>query len=410
MAIRTSDGRQVTGVQGSTPADDASQSPEQIAYRQALRKREAEMEAQYGPNWRSMRTPDGSSNLGAVAENQARADSGTGNGGIGGAFEPGGIVRNVTDSIGLTTPGESEEQKRAREAALGELNPDSWLPSEEDLVAGYVDPRDAFIELDPSQTAQTYGDSQEIGGKQRQNEKGLEGLLGQYQGLGQDFADIYNQGGMTEADRAKLQQGQFSNAQKWRGQREGVMQDFAARGLSGSNSELLAALQGGQDFANANAMENAAIQQSSQARMMDALYGQGDMLGQQANVRGQMGDMMSDRRASAFDEDFTRRSAADAFAENNTRERRRLQMDYENLENQRRQDQVGARKYIGETKERAAYGRSNLHAGHAADAGARSSEQRERFTRTGEHVANAVIGVPPTPSQPKGRPRMGGGA
>ncbi len=127
----------------------------------------------------------------------------------------------------------------------------------------------------------------------------------------QQIQDVAAQRGMTGADRARLREGQAQNAMAMRSQREGIAQNAAERGLSGSGVELAGMLGGAQAGANALASENASIQQAAQQRALQAMQAAGG-LGSQ--VRGQ-----------SFNEAYNRGAAADAFNRSNVDYRRGVQ-------------------------------------------------------------------------------------
>lgn len=98
----------------------------------------------------------------------------------------------------------------------------------------------------------------------------------QLKALGQ-LQDIGNNGGMTLADRANLEQVEGSIAAKQRGAREAILQDAQRRGGYGSGTALAAQLmsqQGGADEAHMAGINTAA---NAQARALQAIQAAGSM-------------------------------------------------------------------------------------------------------------------------------------
>lgn len=100
--------------------------------------------------------------------------------------------------------------------------------------------------------------------------------------------DIGSSGGLTDQDRAALLEQQMSTGAQERGSREAILQNMAARGLSGSGNELNAQLQNAQNSATRGALEGSQVAAMARQRALDALLGGGQMAGQmQAQDFGQ---------------------------------------------------------------------------------------------------------------------------
>lgn len=115
---------------------------------------------------------------------------------------------------------------------------------------------------------------------------------------------IYDAGGYTDAERAQMQLAERDAANFARSQRLGVERDAAARGIRGSGLELMGALDAEQAGANRASDYANQIAIAGQQRALEALAQGGTWAGQ---IRGQ-----------SFDEDATRRSAADDWAQYRT--------------------------------------------------------------------------------------------
>lgn len=107
------------------------------------------------------------------------------------------------------------------------------------------------------------------------------------------------QGGYTAEEAAAMQRMRMETAQQEQSQRQAVQQQMAMRGMAGSGAELagqLAAQQGGANRMNEQQLET---QAQAQRRALQAL--------------GMQGDLSSGMRGQSFDEESTRRGAADDF-------------------------------------------------------------------------------------------------
>jgi hypothetical protein len=90
--------------------------------------------------------------------------------------------------------------------------------------------------------------------------------------------------GLDVQDRAALSEAQGQVARQERGSREAILQDMARRGMSGSGSELAAALANQQGSADRSASVGAAAAADARGRQLAALSASGEMAGA---VRGQ---------------------------------------------------------------------------------------------------------------------------
>lgn len=96
---------------------------------------------------------------------------------------------------------------------------------------------------------------------------------------------IGSEGGLTIEDRAALQEANMLQDSRSRGAREAILQNMAARGLSGSGQELLAQLSGQQDQAQQASLM--ALQQGAlgRQRALEAIMGAGQLGGQMEDQR-----------------------------------------------------------------------------------------------------------------------------
>jgi hypothetical protein len=120
------------------------------------------------------------------------------------------------------------------------------------------------------------------------------------------------QQGLTSVDRAALNEAQGQALKAAEGQRQGVIQNMAQRGMGGSGAELIAMLGAGQQADQLNS--DAALKQSAQSQMA-AL--------QAMSQAGQLGGQV---RSSDFSEANTKASAADTIAQWNAQNQTAQQM------------------------------------------------------------------------------------
>jgi hypothetical protein len=104
-------------------------------------------------------------------------------------------------------------------------------------------------------------------------------------------------GGITDADKAAMEESQLEAGIADRGRQEAVLQSMARRGMSGSGSELAASLSSAQAASGSAAADQRAMVQGAQQRALQAMIQQGSLAG---NIRGQ-GFGEAERRAGAED-------------------------------------------------------------------------------------------------------------
>ena len=91
-------------------------------------------------------------------------------------------------------------------------------------------------------------------------------------------------GGFNAEDKANLARSQSQAAQADRGRREAIMQNMAARGMSGSGNDLLSQLQSSQAATDRQSQEGLDINAMAQRRALEAMMQSGQMSG---NMRSQ---------------------------------------------------------------------------------------------------------------------------
>lgn len=91
--------------------------------------------------------------------------------------------------------------------------------------------------------------------------------------------EVADQGGLTITDRAKLEQIKSEVRQQEKGSRDAILQNAAARGMSGSGSELAAQLAGEQGAANRLSQEAFNVGSESRREALQAKIAAGDLGG-----------------------------------------------------------------------------------------------------------------------------------
>lgn len=92
--------------------------------------------------------------------------------------------------------------------------------------------------------------------------------------------EVGAEGGMTATDRARLAQIQGEQAATLRGQQGAIMQNLAARGMSGGTSELVARQLAAQEAANRAAQQGLDVKAQAEQRALQAIMQSGQLGGQ----------------------------------------------------------------------------------------------------------------------------------
>ena len=119
---------------------------------------------------------------------------------------------------------------------------------------------------------------------------------------GNKLDDVYQSEGMTTADRAAARLAENESAAAERRQRAALLQNFAARGMSGSGSEMAAGLSAQQGQANRLAQQQAQQKIAARTRALQALQQKQSNIGQRGALGGQV-----------YSQDRTRGRAIDTF-------------------------------------------------------------------------------------------------
>ena len=203
----------------------------------------------------------------------------------------------------------------------------------------------------------------------------------------QQMQDIASQGGLTSADRARLQDIRNQEAIAEKGQRESILQNAQSRGVAGSGLELaqqLAAQQGGATRASSRDLGVADI---AQQRALAAIQNSAQIGG---NLQGQ---------------DYQRASAQDEINRFNTEYKNRAGIATAgNRQDIQYQNQIALPQMRAQNSLNRTLGITGVgnQIGQARDA------QAQQTRNTVQDVAGLFAGLPPTSGTTSGASRMAG--
>lgn len=255
-----------------------------------------------------------------------------------------------------------------RDAARGEGEADRNRAYWEDLAGSAPSADDLAVDYEQEGDIAYQGDMRE----------GVAGAYGggfgeaaQRRALAQ-MERLYQEGGLTGADRAMMDSVRRAQEQAARGQREAIVQQANARGMGGSGTSLLAQMQGS-DAAQSRAADfDAQMAQAAQQRAFQAMQAS-------AGLGGQM-------RGQGFDEDVTRRSAIDDFNQRQTEYARGREHTNVGLRNRSRESRRDANQQAYENRTSATSGMTGQY---GADQSRRQWDQR-RQDETNQAGASAL--------------------
>ena len=190
-----------------------------------------------------------------------------------------------------------------RRAAEADREREQWLRQR------YIDEASDYIPSADDLWVQ-YEQEGEIAGPERSEAAGAyadRGSVEAQQDALSYLQNVYREGGMTDADRARQTLARMQSGQASRASRDADLAALEARGMGGSGAALASRLGAQQGAAQSLAQQDALMMIEAQAR--------GDRAAQSA------GGLGSQMRGQSFSEDYQRRSAADDF--------NRYQTDYQ---------------------------------------------------------------------------------
>lgn len=187
-----------------------------------------------------------------------------------------------------------------------------WLPSRDDLTVDY------------EQSEYVDGPARSELGEARADRGSIEAQMDALRAM----QDVYQSGGMTEADRARQTLARMQTGQATRAARDADLNALEARGMGGSGAALASRLSAQQAGAQGLAAQDAQMLIAAQQRALQAMQSAG-ALGSQA-------------RGQSFDESATRRGAIDAFNQWQTNRRQGWVEGNTDRRNQTRESRAGA--------------------------------------------------------------------
>lgn len=158
-----------------------------------------------------------------------------------------------------------------------QFQPDYFAPTTEYDVEGYDPTRAKDIsELDQSRiqasrfAAPEYEDAaMQAPSEAAKAEADAESLAAAKEALG-SLEDVYQQEGMTAADKARLEQIQRDNAMQERAAREAIMSNLAERGMATSGNRVVALMNAAQNAANRNNALGLGVEINAEQRALNA--------------------------------------------------------------------------------------------------------------------------------------------
>jgi hypothetical protein len=161
------------------------------------------------------------------------------------------------------------------------------------------------------------------------------------------FEDVATSGGMTAADRARMQLGASEVGQTMRGQRDADMNALQARGMGGSGAQIASALGAQQSGAMGMSTRDAQMQMHAEDRALDAM--------------SQAGSMGSRMRGESWGEESDRARSLDDLRERDLGARRENQRWNSQQENRTRESRSDARQQQFENSQSVAAGATNQY-------------------------------------------------
>lgn len=236
-------------------------------------------------------------------------------------------------------------ESEADRAAAGWDELGNWMPTPDELAVDY------------EQSAYVGPDGELVSGDAAADPRSIEAQMDALRAM----QEVYEGGGLTHADRARMALGRQEVGRDVRAQREADQSALAARGMAGSGQGVASMLAGQQYGAEALSGADAQMQMSAQQRALQAMQSAGS-LGTQA-------------RGQSFDEDAHRRGSIDEWNRMNTEYRRDWTEGNTDRRNQSRESRSDARQTAYENRERQQAGRTNQW--QSAAGGRRADQQRQ---------------------------------
>lgn len=304
---------------------------------------------------------------------------------------------------GLLGAGKADEQRRAAEAAhMAAMQQIAGLqaPTLEDLTfqltpemmpefeGGYDPAMEEAIAVDPSAMEEVLA----------QTDPRLKEL--QMQNL-ERIAGVAEAGGLTEADRAALEQIRRQTAGQEQARQEAVLQEMARRGQAGSGAELIARLKGAQAAADRAGAMGLDVAQMAQARedraMRDAMTGAGQTrrqeFGELSDV-AQARDVVNRFKAQLRSGEQQRNVGAQNLAQREAAaDRQRLAEKQAELLRQQEAAKIGAKETKYGYDRDKARDLARLHSGAAGRKEERAGQEAQLGAGVGSSIGQMITGL-----------------
>lgn len=187
-----------------------------------------------------------------------------------------------------------------------------------------------------------------------------------------NLQDVYRQGGLTDADRARMELGRSQAGQAARAQREADMAALEARGMGGSGALQASMMGANQGFTQSMADADLQMQIAAQQRALQAMTGAAGVAGQ---ARGQ--SLGEANAVNDFNQWATGREQD--WVEKNT-----------DRANQTKESLVDARKYTQDFRKQAVSGAAGQYQSDQATQTGIRREGQDDQTEAGKGLANAL--------------------
>lgn len=237
----------------------------------------------------------------------------------------------------------------------------NYIPSAEELAVDYEAPEMGELGPESSQQAQAEADPF----WQRQQRDAAYALQ-----------DIYRSGGLTDADRARMQLGQDEVGRWMRSQREADQAQLQARGMGGSGASLASMLSAQQGGASAISQREAQMQIEAQRRALEAMQASGQL---SSTARGQ-----------SFEESSTRGAAADRLNSEIMGYRRQREGERAQAANATRESRSQARQQAYQNREGVSAMLTGQYGGQAAARGG-AADRAQRDQESGLGLIGGIL-------------------
>lgn len=306
---------------------------------------------------------------GVAPQRDPRAGGGRGGSGGGGSAGGGGVSDFDRDSADIPIWGWLSGASGRRDAANAQTEADraraewealdDYQYSADDLAVDYEE--EGYVKGQPVANGNVQADAGSIEA-QRDALRAMQ--------------EVYQQGGMTAADRARHLQAREMAGQQMRATREADTSQLQARGMGGSGQALVSMLGAQQQGASTLAGQDASMLQDAQRRALQAMQASGQAAGQ---MRGQ-----------SYDEGRGNADAIESYNRWNTDREQGWTGRNTDRRNASRESMSQARRDYYEQQERKAAGKTNQWA-QAAGGARQDQARRDQQDQAGAGAVGTII-------------------